>query len=291
METYIRTPDGLSLWVQTFGHVDRPALLLVMGVMNQGIFWPDNFCEQLANAGYRVIRYDHRDTGRSTCLSFVRHPYTLGALTRDAVAVLDGLGIGQADVLGLSMGGFIAQLLALEHPQRLRKAVLLSTSADHRPYAAALLGLPTALFTLPPPEPGFVDTVRQMRRHLTGTPEAERAATLRAWEAIYAGPRPFPRQAVLQAVDWSSQRAVNPRAAMNHGLAVGLSKHRLKRVQDIGTPTLVLHGRYDPCLPLAHGEYLARQIPGARLQVLDMGHAFMWSWDAEVARAVLEFLR
>lgn len=291
METYIRTPEGLSLWVETFGQADRPALLLVMGVMNQGIFWPDGFCQRLADAGYRVIRYDHRDTGRSSSVSFARHPYTLSALTRDAVAVLDGLGIQQADVLGLSMGGFIAQLMALEFPERLRRCVLLSTSADHRPYAAAVLGLPAGFFKLPPPVPDFVSMLRQMRRHPPRTREEELVAALHAWEVTYAGPRPFPRQEVQAAVDRSYQRASNPRAALNHGLAVGLSKHRLKRVKNIRIPTLVLHGRFDPCLPLPHAEYLASHIPDARLQVLDMGHSFMWSWDDEVAQATLEFLR
>lgn len=291
METYVRTPDGLSLWVETFGDADRPVVLLIMGVMNQGIFWPDEWCERLAAQGWRVVRYDHRDTGRSSCVSYVRHPYTLKGLARDAWAVLDGLGIEQADVVGLSMGGFIAQLMAVEQPHRLRKVVLLSTSADHRPYAASVLGLPTALFTLPPPEPEFVAMLRRLRQHVPETLEEEKAAALLAWEATYAGPRAFPAEAVSKAVEVSLQRATNPRAALHHGLAVGVSKHRLKTVRDIRTPTLVLHGRYDPCLPLAHGEYLARHIPGARFEVLDMGHAFMWSWDDEVAEAVNAFLR
>lgn len=291
METYVRTPDGLSLWVETFGDAGNPALLLVMGVMNQGIFWPDAFCEQLAAWGWRVVRYDHRDTGRSSCVSYVRHPYTLKALARDALAVLDGLGIDRADVLGLSMGGFIAQLLALEHPERLRKVVLLSTSADHRPYAASVLGLPATWFTLPPPEPSFVAMLKRLRQQPPQTLEEEKSAAMQAWAVTYAGPRRFPLEAVRQAVNLSFQRASNPRAAMQHGLAVGVSKHRLKTVQGIRTPTLVLHGRFDPCLPLAHGEYLARHIPGASLQVLDMGHAFMWSWDDEVAYAVRDFLR
>jgi len=92
VETILTTPDGVSLWTETFGEPGQPALLLVMGAMNQGIFWPDAFCQQLADAGHFVIRYDHRDTGRSSKVGRWP-PYTLKALARDALAVLQGLGV------------------------------------------------------------------------------------------------------------------------------------------------------------------------------------------------------
>lgn len=288
METFIRTPDGLSLWTETFGHRQDPAILLVMGAMNQGIFWPDGFCEQLAAAGFCVIRYDHRDTGRSSVVSRLR-PYNLNTLARDAVAVLEGLGVRRATVVGLSMGGFIAQLMALHHPGCVERIVLLSTSADHRPYMAGTMGWPTGLFKLPPPEKVFLDFVHQVRRHPPKTPEAMAASASQGWQITYAGPRPYPRQAVEAALQRAGARTQRPQAALNHGLAVGASAHRLKTVHGIQVPTLVIHGRYDPCLPLAHGEYLAQAIPNAEWLVLDMGHSFMWSWDDEVRQAVERF--
>lgn len=289
MERMLNTPEGLQLWSQTFGDPAHPALLLVMGAMAQGIFWPESFCQQLAQAGLYVVRYDHRDTGRSSCVNFLRHPYNLQALTRDALAVLDGLGVTQATVVGLSMGGFIAQLMAAHHPQRVRRLALLSTSADHRPYVAATLGLPTGLLALPPPEPVFLDYLKALRRHPPRTTEALLDSLHRGWEVTYAGPRPYPRDAMEPLLHQAMRRSEHPRAALHHALAVSGSGNRLKLVGSIRTPTLVIHGRHDPCLPLAHGEYLAHHIPGAQLQVLEMGHSFMGSWDAEVLQALLTF--
>ena len=116
MERMIITPDGLRLWSESFGDPDKPCILLIMGAMNQGIFWPEGFCNRLASAGFHVLRYDHRDTGRSSKVLYLRTPYDLATLARDAVAVLDGHGVAKASsIVGLSMGGYIAQILAIEH--------------------------------------------------------------------------------------------------------------------------------------------------------------------------------
>ena len=290
METHVATPDGLSLWTETFGDATRPALLLVMGAMNQGIFWPDAWCQRLAGAGYYVIRYDHRDTGRSSKLSRWR-PYTLRALTNDAVAVLQGLGVPRATVVGLSMGGFIGQRMALDHPECVERLVLISTSADHRPYVASLVGWPAAWLRLPPPEGAYLAHIRSVRRHPPHNAEACLDAVRRGWATIYAGPRGYPRDAVEAVLRRAHARTDQPMAAAHHGLAITASRHRLDKVPHIRVPTLVIHGRQDPLFPLAHGEYLAQQISGAQLQVLDMGHVFMWSWDDEVFDAIVNFMR
>jgi pimeloyl-ACP methyl ester carboxylesterase len=117
-EKTVRSGD-LELWTESFGDASRPTVLLIMGVMNQGILWPDEFCAEIADSGYHVIRYDHRDTGQSSSVDFEEHPYTLDDLASDALKVLDGYGVEKAHVVGLSMGGFLAQLLALDHPDRI----------------------------------------------------------------------------------------------------------------------------------------------------------------------------
>lgn len=290
METSIKTPDKLSLWTQTFGDPGRPALLLIMGAMNQGIFWPDGFCQQLAERGFFVIRYDHRDTGCSSMVGRL-HPYTLKALTRDAVSVLQGLGLARASVVGLSMGGFIGQLMAADCPQWVENLVLISTSADQRPYVAATMGLPTRLLHLPPPTRVYLDCLRAVKRHPPQTPAEVMASVSEGWAVTYAGPRPYPQAQVEDAIERAFGRTAKPLAALNHGLAVAMSGHRLSTVKKIRVPTLVIHGRMDPLFPLAHGQYLAQNIPGAQLLALDMGHSFMWSWDDEVRQAIVEFLQ
>lgn len=288
METFIPTPDGLTLWTETFGDPGRPAVLLVMGAMNQGIFWPDGFCQRLAEAGFFVIRYDHRDTGRSSKVGWWR-PYTLTGLTQDALAVLQGLGVAKATVVGLSMGGFIGQLLAAWHPQRVERLVLISTSADHRPLMAASMGLPLGRWRLPPPEPEYLACLKRLKQHPPQGPEAWAASASQGWAVTYAGSRPFPREAVEDAIARAHARTDKPLAAMHHSLAVAASRHRLALVQTIRVPTLVVHGRWDPLLPLAHGQYLAQHIPAAQSLTLDMGHSFMWSWDDEVRAAIEGF--
>ena len=122
-EKSIRTRDGLTLRTEAFGPAGGPPLLLVMGAMNPGLFWPRVFCERLATAGFLVIRYDHRDTGGSSTVDYAAHPYTLTELTDDALAILDGYGIARADVMGYSMGARITAFLAIRHPERIRRIV------------------------------------------------------------------------------------------------------------------------------------------------------------------------
>jgi pimeloyl-ACP methyl ester carboxylesterase len=291
MQTEITTPDGLILWTESFGDQARPCILLIMGAMNQCIFWPDGFCARLADAGFHVIRYDHRDTGLSSKVNYLLAPYDLSGLARDALAVLDGHGIEKASIVGLSMGGYVAQLLAIDHPARVDRLVLISSSADHRPYMAATMGQSTVWFSLPGPEPALLDYIHATLVRPPRTPDELLANRLEGWRVTYDGARPFPEAMVAQALRRAAERCPEQSASFQHGLAVAASRDRLEAVKSIVAPTLVIHGRQDVCLPMAHGEYLARAIPGTRLRVLDMGHAFMWQWDDEVASAVLDWLR
>lgn len=291
MERFINTKDGLTLWTESFGNQQHPPVLLIMGAMNQGIFWPDGFCERLASAGFHVIRYDHRDTGKSSMVDFQRTPYDLDSLAEDTIAVLHGYQAERPIVIGLSMGGYIAQLVASKHPGIVEKLVLISTTADHRPYMAATMGQSTAEFSLPAPEKRYLDFIEAMRQHPPQTPAEMMNSACDGWAVTYGGERPYPRTNVEQALRLAAARTADPSASFHHAFAVAASPDRLQSVKSIAAPTLVIHGRDDPCLPLAHGEYLAQHIPGAKLQVFEMGHSFMWSWDDEILAAVLDFIR
>lgn len=290
MEKTIQTTEGLSLWSEAFGKPgDRP-ILLIMGAMNQGIFWPDAFCVRLASLGYYVVRYDHRDTGQSSNVDYQAQPYRLAELTRDALAVLHGHRLRKATVVGLSMGGYIAQLLAIEHPEAVERLVLISSSADQRPYMAATMGQPTVGLALPGPGLALLDYIRATMARPPGSAAEIEQNVLTGWALTYGGSREFPRAQVTAALRLAAGRTKNPLAAFHHALAVAASPDRLESIKSIGAPTLVIHGREDALLPLAHGDYLARNIPGARLQLFDMGHSFMWSWDDEVLSSLTSFL-
>jgi pimeloyl-ACP methyl ester carboxylesterase len=268
----VAAEDGLSLHSEAFGPPGGPVLLLIMGAMNPGLFWPVPLCDLLTAAGWRVLRYDHRDTGRSSTVDMARHPYTLDDLTEDARAVLDAHGVDRAVVVGLSMGGYIAQLLALRHPRRVRALVLLSTTADHRPYMDATLGRLPRRSPLPPPTSGFLEFVAKAARARPPSADAAAELQLDGWRAVHGGSLPFPEQLWRELIAQAMAITREPAAALHHAAAVDASPSRTDWLPDIGVPARVIHGAYDPCLPLAHGRHLAAHLAQARLRVLDMGH-------------------
>ncbi|MFA6120603.1 MAG: alpha/beta fold hydrolase [Sideroxydans sp.] len=289
MEKMISTEDSVIIWTETFGKSTDPTVLLIMGAMNQGIFWPDEFCQTLANEGNFVIRYDHRDTGKSSIIDFERHPYSLDTLTRDAVEVLKGHGVEKAVIVGLSMGGYIAQLIAIQHPDLVDKLVLISTTADQRPYMTATMGIDGERFDLPPPDEKLLAYIRSTVSAPPKTESELEDNMLQGWAVTYGGARPFPRKQVANALRLSASRTKDRTANFHHALAVAASPERLESVKRIQAPTLIIHGRYDVCFPLSHAEYLSHSIPKAQLFVLEMGHAFMWSWSIEVAALISRF--
>lgn len=288
-EVIVRTKENVQLWSESFGDISNPSLLLIMGAMNQSIFWPREFCEELAKSGYYVIRYDHRDTGKSDGIDYQKNPYDLTTMKNDAVSVLNAHQVKEAIVVGLSMGGYVAQLLAVENPEKVSKLVLISTSADHRPYMKATMGLPVTNSSLPPPSEHFLGYIKNSIESPPTTKDEITANLIDGWRVTYAGKKSFPEVEVSRAIRLSAERSRSDVKPMNHALATNSSQDRLELVKKISKPTLVIHGKHDPCLPLEHGEYLSDNIPNSSLVVLDMGHSFQWSWDAEIANEIITF--
>jgi pimeloyl-ACP methyl ester carboxylesterase len=234
--------------------------------------WEDGFCERLAgDGGLRVIRYDHRDTGGSTTYPPGEPGYDGDDLWQDPVAILDALGIERAHVAGMSMGGAIAQRIAVEHPDRLLTLALLCTSSAGTG-APALPGPSDELRALfagegLPPEPDWDDRDAVIAYLL----EAERP---------YAGARGLDDGATRELLGRVYDRSTDMRSANNHYM-VDDTDIRHERLAEIAAPTLVIHGTADPLFPPAHGEALARAIPGAQLRLVDdLGHEVpRWAWD------------
>jgi pimeloyl-ACP methyl ester carboxylesterase len=286
----VQAPHGVSLWTQSFGDPKGHPLLLIMGAMNQGVFWPDAFCEQLAARGCLVIRYDHRDTGASSITQGAAQHYTLTDLTDDALSILDAYGLDRASVMGLSMGGYIAQLMAALHPGRVDRLILLSTSADHRPYMAATTGGDLGPLALPPPTERFLSYLEGLRQHPPGDAQAHAQSMVDGWRATHGGTSPFPEAEVRHLLELAQSRTQEAAAAFRHGNAVGASPPRTDLLGLITAPTLVIHGQDDPCLPLAHGQHLAAHIAGARLLTLDMGHMLPPAVALSLVPVVADFL-
>ena len=260
MTERIVAANGVALCTESFGDPAGPPVLLVMGLGASMLWWDERFCHLLADGGRYVIRYDHRDTGRSTTYEPGRPGYRGTDLVADAAGVLDAHGLGAAHVVGLSAGGAMAQLLALQHPTRVTSLALISTS----PAVPVGRDLPPATSELH----RFVATAsvdwsdrESIVEHLTG------------YACVLAGGRrAFDEAACRELVRRDVERTANPASLQNHDLLVHEEGPSLP-LSSIAVPTSVIHGTADPMFPLGHGEALAEAIPGASLLRLEgAGH-------------------
>lgn len=289
VERRVPVPGLGDLFSEACGPVDGPPVLLVMGAMNPGHFWAPGFVAALVRAGRRVLRYDHRDTGRSFVLPMEASAYSLDDLVADALRVLDAWGVHRGAVVGWSMGGYIAQHLAHEHPGRVGHLVLLASSPDHRPYMAATLGREVPAGGLPGPAPGFLSALLEASIRARGLAPEE--ASVQGWAVFHGGSHPYPADMVRQQARAAFASGHQSLAAMQHALAVNRAQPRTGWLPTLRVPTLVLHGAEDPCLPLPHGQALAQLIPGARLTVLDMGHLLPEALVMPVGEQVATFIK
>jgi pimeloyl-ACP methyl ester carboxylesterase len=268
--------NGVQLCTEPFGEAADPPILLIMGIGASMLWWEEGFCRKLADGGRFVIRYDHRDTGRSVTDPPGRPGYTGADLSADAVGVLDAYGIAAAHLVGVSAGGGIAQELALDAPDRVRSLTLISTSPATR--GGRALPPPTAEFGR------FVTTVE------VDWSDAESVIDYLVgyWRLLCGEQRPFDQAAFRAIAGRDVGRAVDFGAARNHELLRddGTSREPLS---SISCPTLVIHGTADPMFPIAHGEALAEEIPDARLLRLEgAGHGvYRADWEKLVS-AILE---
>jgi pimeloyl-ACP methyl ester carboxylesterase len=260
-ETFVTTPDA-RLCVQTVGNASDPAMLLVAGTSCSMDWWPPELCAELASHGWFVIRYDQRDTGRSSWDPPGAPSYALPDLARDAVAVLDGLGVATARWVGFSQGGWVAQLAALDHPDRVESLVLVSTRATgHGPADADLPELSDRLLAAwaSVGEPDWddprsvVESLVEGERSLAGDPFDEEGARAIAAACV--------------------ARADQVRSALtNHPMAPQGARWR-ERLGTVAVPTVVVHGDADPLFPPGNAAALAAAIPGAHLRLLaGVGH-------------------
>jgi pimeloyl-ACP methyl ester carboxylesterase len=267
----------VELHVEAFGPVDGEPVLLLSGADAQCTRWTPALVDPLVDAGHRVVRFDTRDCGLSSKLSS-DDGYTLDDLATDACRVLDGEGIEAAHLVGRSMGGMVAQVVALEHPERARSLTLLCSTpglGDER---------------LPPPDDRLVD---QMTERLFAPPpvdHVEKVAWLVELDRLFVGTRyPFDETAATLVADADVTRCWFPETG--HGPAVNSSPSRLDRLGDIGVRTLVVHGTVDPVFPVEHGIALAEGIPGADLWLVEgLGHEAPDACLAELLPKVLAHL-
>ncbi|GAB3308843.1 alpha/beta fold hydrolase [Geodermatophilus aquaeductus] len=270
--------EGIDLWVEERGNPAAPPLLLVMGANAGALGWPEELVDLLA-ARHRVIRYDHRDTGRSTA-AYDRAPYAIRDLAADAVAVLDGLGIDRAHVVGMSMGGTLVQLLLLDAPYRLRSATVLATSA-----LGAGLADVAGTGALPGPAPELLAYWQTMGADRDR--EAELDWRVEHWRLLSGSALPFDAAWYRAQEERAMAHAGTVASPVAHALADQSGLDRGAELAGVRVPTLVVEAPEDPVNPPPHAEHLAATIGGARLvTVPGMGHALPPVVHGQLAAAV-----
>lgn len=252
---------GVTLCAQSYGDPEHPALLLLMGAGCSMLWWEEPFCTALADSGFFVIRYDHRDTGLSSNEPMGEPGYTFEDLADDAIRVLDAYGLTEAIFMGMSMGGMLAQIAAVRHPERVCGLVLLSSmyfgeGAEHLPGSSPAVN---AFFEEPLPD-------------LDADPQVWVQRFVRQWSICAHGKRPFDELRYTALASADVKRAACFPCSTNHAHVQG-SFEDLASVHAIRVPTLIIHGTEDVVIPFAHGQMLARTMAGARLLSLEgTGH-------------------
>jgi pimeloyl-ACP methyl ester carboxylesterase len=281
--------NGLTLCYQTFGRRGDDPLVMVMGLGAQMTWWEDDLCNALAERGFFVVRFDNRDIGKSTRISApppdlarvmaglepLKAPYTLEDMARDTVGLMDALTIEKAHIVGASMGGMIAQIMAIRFPERVKTLTsIMSTTGE--------AGLPPpqpsvmAAMLAPPPltVSAFIEANVQVARLLRTYSDVAEEATDRARATRAAA------------------RGLNPQGGVRQVAAIMASGSRKEALAGVKAPTLVIHGADDPLVPVEGGRATARAIPGAKLLVLErMGHTLPRAVWPVIIDAIVELTR
>ncbi len=268
----------LHIEYESLGDPSHPAIVLIMGLGMQLTAWPDSFCRELVERGYRVVRFDNRDCGLSgrapgkkranlllamaaSALGLpVRTPYTLEDMAGDVIGLMDRLGIAQAHIVGASMGGMIAQVLTAKFPQRALSLTSIMSSSGNRRVSKPTKPARKILLSRPA-DPKDTDSVIDYMVQMFGV--------------IGSPAYPASTDELRRRLGQSIRRAYTPAGTARQLLAIIASGDRRKLLRTIKAPTLVIHGAADPLVPLAAGRDTAQNIPGAELLVIDgMGHDF-----------------
>lgn len=279
----------VRIWYESIpaGGEEKGVVLLNIALGASSLYWPPAFLRALSAAGYRVVRYDQRGTGASSRMpDWTRqHPYSLTDMAGDAIAVLDELRIDRAHVIGLSLGGFIAQETAIAYPERVQSLTLMSTSADptdtSMPGPRAWPSITSAMASLP-----------LLRYRVLGG-ETNLVKELLAGLIAQGGDDPVDVEEWTRIVlyDLRERGGLNLRALRQHQVAVAVTRSRYPLLGTITAPTLVIHGQDDNFLPVEHGHRLAAAIPSASgLWLQNAGHPFPYPNMREVSKAIIGHL-
>ncbi|HEX6538722.1 MAG TPA: alpha/beta hydrolase [Candidatus Dormibacteraeota bacterium] len=270
-------PSEIDIAYEEFGDATRPPVLLIMGGGAQMVWWPEGFCRALVSRGLRVIRFDSRDTGRSTHFTDAPAPdvraalagdlsaalYTLSAMAADTVGLIDHLGCDSAHLVGASLGGMVAQTVAIEYPHYVRSLTSMMSSTGNPAVGQADVRLLSALGAPPKEREAFIEW------------------QVRAVHAVASPAFAFDHERLADVAARTWDRGHNPVSLQRHAVAALASGDRTERLRALQVPALVIHGTADVMIDVSGGRATAAAIPNAELLVVDgLGHGIpeeLWS--------------
>jgi pimeloyl-ACP methyl ester carboxylesterase len=276
----------LEIAYDTFGNPSSPPMLLIMGLGAQMIRWDEEFCNVIAAQGHWVIRFDNRDAGLSTKFDeagvpdvmaliqgqSVEVPYKLDDMAKDAIGLLDALEIKKADVVGVSMGGMIAQAIAIHYPERVRTLTSIMSSTGNP--------------DLPQPKP---EAMGALLAPAASNRSEYITNQLNVAKILHGPVYPLDEDYVRNYAERSYDRCYDPAGLPRQLAAILASGSRNKELAKVKIPTLVIHGKVDPLVPFQGGEDTAKSIPGAKLLLIDgMGHSFPTEAVPQILQALLQ---
>ena len=285
--------NGLKINYDSFGDPSHPPMILVMGLGTQMIHWDDNFCKLLASQGFWLVRFDNRDIGRSTWLNelptpglmaFLRNtwfgsslnaPYLLNDMADDTLALMDALDIEKGHIVGASMGGMIAQCVALKATERVISLTsIMSTTGDRSlPKAKKRVGM-TLLRPLPKDIEQYIEQ------------------SLSVWQMLHTENFPFEPQRIKKLLRYSRERGFSPAGVKRQLSAIIDSPDRTEQLKGLMTPSLVIHGDQDPLVPVECGYATAEALPNAQLKILKgMGHTLPIQLWSDISQGIVDLAR
>lgn len=281
--------NDIEICYDTFGESTNPPILLIMGLSEQMIVWEKEYCNEIAAQGYFVIRFDNRDVGLSTKFyeapipdlfalmegEPIEVPYKLIDMAKDALGLLDSLNISETHVCGVSMGGMIAQTMAIEFPERVLSLISIMSSTGNP--------------DIPPSTP-------EASAAIMAPPESERAArieqSVEMWKLLDGGVLPFDEASIRDRVARSFDRSFYPLGAVRQFAAILRSGSRVESLKSVKIPSLIIHGDADPLVPIEGGLDTANSIPGSKfVSIPGMGHNITSNLAPQIISEILAHIK
>lgn len=269
---YVKNGE-VEIYAEGFGSTNNPCIMLVMGATAQGVMWDESFCLSLAAHGFFVVRYDHRDTGKSSKIDYEKHPYYLHDLARDALNVMKAFGYQKAHWVAASMGGFIAQLLAIHKPECVDHLIIIMSSPNHEVFVEGFKGRDTSHTGLPASNPKILQYYESILSVSSASPEEAANQYHEIQKMVINAPEHLTHVRIFEGR--ILKRLKSKYHIHNHSFALANTKNMHSELHRIAQPTLIIHGSEDYILPVEHGRMLAKCIKNSIYKEYEhMGHCF-----------------